>query len=244
VKYSTIEELRVIADTVRTATPFQTVVPITTSTRSLAFSLTWTGRQNRLRLAVHSAGKTGRRSISRLSLVVWLAPSRVIIAFSAAAIAQTAGDWTIRITADTGSVPAVPFDFSLLGDDAAINSALGPEKSEYAVGDAIKLTAQINDLDHALLGVGSQPNDRFRLRSCAPGKTSVTSCRILPQSGAKWARRFSYSGAAEVKGDPPGKPQCARSHQWRRDAARQRQRREWRRSGKRRNLFRAGAGGR
>jgi hypothetical protein len=182
VKYSSIETLRIIADTVRPGAPFQTTVPVTTSTYSLAFNLTWSAPRAPLRVRltppaggapIDFVGQPGRQLLTGN------------IAFPHEGVAQTAGDWSIQISGD--SVVA-PFNFTLLGDDAAVSSSLGVARAEHAVGGQIRLAAQINDLEQPLTGLGSQSGANVSVFVVRPGRSvgdvlSEAQVAVPPASG-------------------------------------------------------------
>lgn len=88
--------------------------------------------------------------------------------------------WTIQIIPETnlGAVPTavaapaatiVPFNFTLLGDDAVLNSALGVVRAEHTVGGKVKLTAQVNEFGGAIAGLNGQKNARIEAAIVRPG---------------------------------------------------------------------------
>jgi hypothetical protein len=169
VKYSSVDTLRVIADKTRFNAAFSTTVPVTSTTFSLAFNLTWNPNQGRMsvRLLPPEGGAP---------LVFALPPDSNTglltgrVAFPAPGIPVSSGDWTLQIAlSGSDSTTGVPFNFTLLADDVGVNAALGPVKAEYAVGGQLTLTAQVNDLDGAIGGIGGQPNAQVQVFVVRPG---------------------------------------------------------------------------
>jgi hypothetical protein len=178
IKYSTVETLRIIADNTSSAKPFQTQVPVTTTTTSLAFSLTWDPRQGRLRAVLTPPG--GGSPISFNPPAGNTGGLTGGIPIQQPGGANAAGSWTIQIIPEVnspGNVPAatapagatIPFNFTLLGDDAVLNSSLGVVRAEYAVGGKIKLTAQVNEIGAAIVGLNGQKNARIEAAIVRPG---------------------------------------------------------------------------
>jgi len=164
-RFSTIETLRVISDTTSPSAPFQTQVPVSSGTKSLAFNLTWNPRQGRMRVLFTPPGggapiefnPTGPGTVT--GGIPLPLPSGV----------NATGQWTIQIpTSGEGSTP-VRFNFTLMGDDVVLNSALGVVRAEYAVGGKIKLTAQVNEIGKPIAGLNTQPNARVQAAIVRPG---------------------------------------------------------------------------
>jgi hypothetical protein len=151
-------------------TAFTTEVPVTSTTSSLVFSLDWNARQGPVEISFTPPGGGGP---------IRFAPSATAgastltggISFPLEGGADTAGLWTVRVTTNNDDPAGVPFNFTLLGDDTAVNSALAPVPAEYKVGDKIKLTAQVNDLEGPLRGLDTQPNARVEAAVVSPGKS-------------------------------------------------------------------------
>lgn len=165
-KYSTVETLRVLADNTSIAQRFTTVVPVTSSTHSLALNLNWAGPRRSLRVLLTPPGGGNP--------IVFNAPAGALsltgrLAFPLPNGRASAGDWQVRIEPADDIQTPVPFHFTLLADDAAINSALGPDRAEVAVGGRVRLTAQINDFDAPLLGLDAQPNAQVQVLMVRPG---------------------------------------------------------------------------
>jgi hypothetical protein len=170
VKYSSVETLRVIADQASFVAPFQTTVPITTTTHSLAFNLTWKAGQGQMRVTlIPPAGAAPIVFAPAAGATPGLLTGN--IAFPHGGVPVSAGDWTVRITTTSDSSMPTRFNFALLGDDAAINSSLGAARGEVAVGGNITLTAQVNDLDRPITGLGSQPDAQVQVFVVRPGNS-------------------------------------------------------------------------
>ena len=177
VKYATVETMRVVKDSTRASAPFEMVVPVTTTTRGIAFTLTWS-RAGRSRPRVRLIPPGGATPIDFVATgFPALGSLTGNIAFPRAGLANHSGDWTVRVLTDSIGTDvaapggAVPFTLTLLGDDAALSSGLGPVRSEYTVGGTIKVLAQVNDFGKRLAGLGSQTGARVQVAVVRPGQS-------------------------------------------------------------------------
>lgn len=170
VKFSSVETLRVVKDQTRFATPFTMQVPVTSGTRSLAFNLNW--RANLGVLRVRLQPPSGGKPIDFVGTSATGGSSGLLVgnvAFPRPGVPVTAGTWTVSVTSDNRDNVPVPFDMSLLGDDNTVNSSLVSATAQPVVGGNIKLTAQVNDLDHALVGLGAQAGAQVTAFIVRPG---------------------------------------------------------------------------
>jgi hypothetical protein len=164
-KFSTLETMRIIQDSTTTATPFQTTLPVTSTTTRLAFSLGWSAlRQAPLRLVLIPPGGGTPLEFTGASPVIGGFRLPVGTATS------SAGVWTVRVVAGASELPAtIPFNLVVMGDDATVNTSLGPVGVEHAVGGNIKLVAQVNDFNKTLKGLGGQPAAVVKAFTVKPG---------------------------------------------------------------------------
>jgi hypothetical protein len=176
IKYSTVETMRVISDKTRFSSPFQTEVPVTSSTTSLAFSLVWDRSQGNVRVTFTPPGggqpivfqPASGATTGSLTGGIPLPLTSAGVAFPGGSSSGW-GPWTIQIASTNDKNVEVPFNFMLLGDDAVLNSALTVERGEHAVGGKIKLTARINEIGQAIAGLNNQTNARVQVAIVRPG---------------------------------------------------------------------------
>lgn len=167
IKFSSVETLRIVKGRTRFSAPFTTQVPVTTGTQSLAFNLNWQGTLGALRVRLAPPG--GGTPIDFVPGTV-STPGVLVgnVTFPRQDVPITAGLWTVTVTPVGDIDRDIPFDFSLLGDDNTVNSSLATVTVMPVVGGSIKLTAQVNDLDKALLGLGAQPGAQVQVFVARP----------------------------------------------------------------------------
>jgi hypothetical protein len=165
-KYSTVETQRVISDKTSPDTAFSTEFPVTTTTTSLALSLTWNDPRTRLRAQLIPPGATQPIEFVPTGSSGTLTGG---VTFPRNGLPQSAGIWTLKVIASGEGSKPTPFDLMLLGDDAALNSSLNIVSGEHVVGGNFKLTAQINDLGTPLKGLNTQANARVQAFIVKPG---------------------------------------------------------------------------
>ncbi len=167
VKFSSVETLRVVKGVTRSTAPFTTQVPVGSGMHSLAFNLNWNGRRGPLRVRLTPPAGTP----IDFSPTTATRPGMLVgnLAFPRQGVTASAGLWTVTITPLSSDAGEVAFDFSLLGDDTTVNSALATAPTQPVVGGSIKLTAQINDLDQKLLGLNGQSGAQVQVFVVRPG---------------------------------------------------------------------------
>ena len=165
-KFSTVETMRIIQDTTRFGAPFETTVPVTSTTTRLMVSLTWAPGRDRLRVVLVPPGggtpvpfaATGPVSSATTGGIRLPQPG-------------SAGNWTLRVLTDGDNQVPIPFNLVLMGDDTTINTSLGVVAAEHVVGGRIKLTAQVNDFNKTLKGLNQQPGAVIKAITVTPGNS-------------------------------------------------------------------------
>ncbi len=169
-RFATIETLRIVKGSARFNAPFQLQVPVTTTTHGLAFNANWNSALGPLTVQLVPPGGGSPLSFTSApgaGTLTGNVPFPVPATVPGSVV--TAGDWTIRVVTNNDSRVGVPFNFMLLGDDAALNSSLAAVKAEYSVGGKIKLTARVNDLGQPIAGLGTQSGARVQVFVVRPG---------------------------------------------------------------------------
>lgn len=174
-KFSTVETYRVLSDSARFSAPFVAQVPVTTTTTSLAFGLDWNPQRGRLRVRLTPPGG-GTPLVFDTSGAVGTvtAPNTGTLTGGVRLPLQNgvgAGVWGVSIESRNDDDRPVPFNFILLGDDAAVNTSLGVVAAEHAVGGKIRLTAQANDFGVTLKQLGTKPGTRLQAFVVRPGQS-------------------------------------------------------------------------
>jgi hypothetical protein len=160
IKYSTVETYVMISDKTSLTAPFTRPLPVTTTTTSLTFTLSWDASRGPLKLTVTPPG--GGVPVVR-KVAASDAPGSMVLnlPLPAKGMLAAGGNWAIRIEPDSTLIGAlklpplgdeVPFNLIVLGDDTAINSDLTTVAADYAPGDQIRLSARITELGEPVLG--------------------------------------------------------------------------------------------
>jgi hypothetical protein len=167
-KFSTLETMRIIQDRTSPAAPFQTELPVTSATTRLAFSLS-SSSPFRAPLSLVLVPPGGGTPITFTGALPIIDGFRLPLQGAA----SSAGVWSLRVIASHGDVAGGtwPFGLVVMGDDATINTSVGVVGTEHAVGQEIRLTAQVNDFTKTLKGLGSQPGAVVKAFAIKPGNS-------------------------------------------------------------------------
>ena len=158
IKFSTVETYRMVSSKASLSAPYTTSMPVTSTTTSLTFSLSWNARSGSLKLTVTPPDGSPPivRSVAGGSMVLNV-PLQ-------SGIKAGGGNWGIRVEPDITitslklpqQVPAVPFNLIVLGDDTGVNADLTTISADYAPGDQIRLSARVTEIGEALTGLNTQ----------------------------------------------------------------------------------------
>ena len=169
-KFNSYETVRIISE----PTPYSAMIPISTTSHNVAFSVMWPSRAL-LRLTVTPPG--GAEPIVRESASGFIS---VVQQLPLPAPFNPMGDWKIKVEAVNPDVAAaavtttpggVPFDLHVMTDDAAIKTDLAIVPGDYKPGDKIKLRARLTRLGLPIVGLGSHPGNQIEAKLILPGKS-------------------------------------------------------------------------
>lgn len=175
VRFSTVETLRMVSEKAGANAPYETVIPVTTTTQSLSFHLNWNPRLGGLRLTLRPPGgepivrQPAAGDTSGTLLFNETLPLR--------GGRSSAGNWGVRVegagtfSPTAGGPPEIPFNMIVLGDDAALNSELSSVAADYGPGDRIRLQARISELERPVLNLNGQPGARVVVEMLRPGQS-------------------------------------------------------------------------
>ncbi len=169
VKFGSVETLRILSESVVFPDAFETEIPLSTGTRSLAFNLSWPPQLGALavRLIPPEGGSAVDFAPGPGTADGYLVGN---LSFPRDGIPIIAGTWTLQVSSlDQSSMP-IPFQLTLLGEDAVIGTALGPRVEENLVGGSILLTARVTELGQPVLGLDTQPEARVTAFVVKPGE--------------------------------------------------------------------------
>jgi hypothetical protein len=174
IHYSTVETLRMVSASARPpdpasntgGQPYTTTLPVTTTSESITFNLTWNRRLGLLRLVLTPPGEQP----------ITIAPSPDDVsghllfshALPISANHSSGGNWQIAVEAFKAE-GEVPFNLMVLGDDLGIDSAMSIAKADYAVGDKIRLQVKLNELKQPIKGLNSQAGAKVVAELVRPG---------------------------------------------------------------------------
>jgi hypothetical protein len=175
IKYSTVETLRVADTTLQPGQPFQSKIPVTSTTHSLTFHVNWVpvggsvtavggGVPVRLTVTPPNGGSPLVETSSSGTIIL----NRVL---PLRATTNPAGDWDARIEM-LGSNPAsLPVSLIVLGDDVGLNSDMVVVGADYVSGGKVRVTARVNELGKRMLGLGSNTGDKMLAQLLSPGQS-------------------------------------------------------------------------
>lgn len=166
-KFNTHEIVRMISDNVIPGTAYVPPkgFPVSGTTQSLLFNLTWNRQQaSIMRLTITPPGggapivRTSEGGSLMFNLTLPLPPPY-----------DPTGDWQIQIDALRTAGNGVPFNFIVLADDIGIKSNLGVVSSDYAPTEKIKLQVNVGELGDLITGIGSGPGNQVIATLVKPG---------------------------------------------------------------------------
>ncbi|MGH2459330.1 MAG: hypothetical protein ACRDIY_10745, partial [Chloroflexota bacterium] len=143
-----------------------------TSTQKVAFSLRWPDHVGSLRLSVTPPGEanpTQQVGIGAVNLD-FSVPTSASYTFT--------GDWQVRVEAAdiigieataVNVAGAVPFDLTVLCDDAALHVDTSIVPADYVPGQSIQLTARVTTFGQPVSGLGTHAGDRVVVQVVKPG---------------------------------------------------------------------------
>ena len=165
-KFATVETMRIVQDKTGSAAPFEMTLPVTTTTKRIAFALDAARGVPGLRLELVPPGGGAPIAFTPAAGATGIV-NGVNLPLSAASTG--AGLWKVRVVVGANAGTQVPFSLSIMGDDATINSSLAASSADPVVGGRIKLTAQVSDFGPTLKGLGSQPGAVVKAFMVTPG---------------------------------------------------------------------------
>jgi hypothetical protein len=180
IKYSTVETYLMVSKQTSLSAPFTRTLPVTNTTTSLTFTLSWNANQERLKLTVTPPG--GAPPIVRTVALGDTPGSMVLnVPLNVKGSPKAGGDWGIRIEPDPpgiGFLPPVkdadiPFNLIVLGDDTSLNSDLTTVAADYAPGDQIRLSARVTEMGDPLAGLNTQPGAAVVAELIRPDKGGI-----------------------------------------------------------------------
>jgi hypothetical protein len=170
-KASTVETFRLASGQAQIGTPYQATIPVTSTTQSITFTVTWNPRMGPVKATVTPPGgapivKTDQSGTLIVNSMLPVSPAQ-----------SSAGNWDIKIepVSQIGAlglpqIGSVPINLIVMGDDTSLGTNMAPVASaEYTPGDTIKLRARITELDKPLTGLNSQPGAKVLVRLVSPG---------------------------------------------------------------------------
>jgi hypothetical protein len=174
IHFSTVETLRMVSASARPpdpatntgGQPYTTTLPVTTTTESITFNLTWNRGLGLLRLVLTPPGEKpitiapGPDDVSGHLLFSHSLPI--------SANHSSGGTWQVAVEAFQGQ-GEVPFNLMVLGDDLGIDSAMSIANADYAVGDKIRLRMKLNELEQPIKGLNSQAGAKVVAELVRPG---------------------------------------------------------------------------
>jgi len=172
VKFNSWETARLIHATVTRTTPYTTTIPFATTTQKVAFSLRWPDFVGALRLSVTPPGETTPTEQVGVGAVNlnFSVPTSANYTFT--------GDWQVRVeAADVVGIEAtavnvagaIPFDLTVLCDDAALHADTAIVPADYVPGQAIQFTARVTTFGQPVSDLGTHSGDRVVVQVVKPG---------------------------------------------------------------------------
>jgi opacity protein-like surface antigen len=171
IKYSSVETFRLASGTAGIGSPFQATVPVTSTTQSITFTVTWDSHFGPMKATVTPPGggppivQTSSSGTLIVNTMLPVAPAKT-----------SAGDYAIKVEPQPqiGSlrlpqIGNVPVNLTVMGDDTALDTVMAPVAADYIPGGKIRLRARITELDKPLTGLNSQPGAKVLVRMFRPG---------------------------------------------------------------------------
>jgi hypothetical protein len=186
VRFATVETLRLVSESVKPASTFQTTIPVTRTTQSIVFNLSWNLPDGLLRITVQPPN--GAPAIVRDASPN--ATTGVITIHQVLNGLSPMGDWGVTVQVIRTSLSTVPFSLIVLGDDAALSSELAPVVAQYRPGDKIVVRARIRELETPITGLTANSTNKLLVRLLRPGASigdllSTSSASSTPPAGAE-----------------------------------------------------------
>lgn len=184
--FNSWETYRLVSEAIRDGKPYTTSLPVSTTTRYITFHLRWSQPRVRLALRVLPAGEpepTTATGDGNATLRFDLPTSANYSYLPAWQVSvELAGFGDIDLTHGMATqFPVIPFELSVVGEDAGIESRMLVAPQDYKPGDTINLEAHLEEFGRPLTNLASQAGSRLVAQVVKPG---VSIGDLLSSSGA------------------------------------------------------------